>query len=297
MKLKIVILLTSLMSANSLDYLNYIRKSAGASTLRYNKALGVAAKKHAIYLAKNKEYGHFENPNKPYFYARAPWQRIVKAGFFTKAVVENISFYEKSYISSINKIMATIYHRLAFLDLKVDRIGYSYYKGVYVYDMSNSKIANLCKQKFKRVGEFVENICKNGNVVPKSKFHLALNKTKKESKAIIIYPFNNQKNLPTTLAKESPSFTNRLYGLPISVCFNDSYFYNVKLKKLNLYNNEALVKGRVVTFRNDPNRKIPQNCFIFLPYKRLKRASLYKVVLEAKANNKKINKIWKFTTY
>ncbi|NPA27473.1 MAG: CAP domain-containing protein [Epsilonproteobacteria bacterium] len=289
------LLLNWLYSFDTLQYLNKLRVNAGSSKLYFDSALAKAAKKHAIYLAKNREFGHFENPYKPFFFAKSPWQRITKAGFATKAVVENISFYERSYKESIDKIMATIYHRLAFLDTKIDSIGFAKYNRVYVYDMSNSKLARLCKKEYEYSSEVVENICKNRRAIPKSIFNKALIDTKRRSNLLIIYPYPNQKNLPLRLQKESPAFSSKEYGLPISVCFNS--FSRIKLTKLALYKNNKRVRGKIVTFRNDRNRKIPKNCFIFLPYKKLQSSSLYKVFLRAKVGSKNIAKEWSFSTY
>ncbi len=64
-------------------------------------------------------------------------------------MVENISFGEKSYKESIDKIMATVYHRLAFLDTKVDSLGFTKYKGIYVYD--NVKLKKFILKRANRV--------------------------------------------------------------------------------------------------------------------------------------------------
>jgi hypothetical protein len=292
------IFLDFISGSSPLSYLNSIRESSGTSALSYSKSLSFASRKHSIYLAKNGEYSHFESPYKRFFFAKSPWERIVKAGYQTKAVVENISFGERSYRDSIDKIMATLYHRLAFLDIKVNQIGYSKYQKVYVYDMSNSKVANLCKRDWRSSHSTSEiiNICKDGNRIPKEQFSKAIYRVKRASKSLIIYPYPNQKGVALKLEKERPAFSNRGYGIPISVCFNDSYYRGVKLKELKLYRGSKLIKGRVVTFRNDRNKKIDKNCFILLPYHSLASGSKYKVKLRATSKGREIKKRWFFYT-
>jgi hypothetical protein len=284
-------------AGNTLNYINNLRLNCGASKMSYSSILSKSAKKHALYLAKNREFGHMEYSYKRFFYAKNPWQRIVKAGYSTKAVIENISFYEPTYKKSINKIMATIYHRLAFLDPKVDTIGYAQYNKIYVYDMSNSKIKKLCDYSHK--DGRVSNICKKrGKTLAQSDFINALKKTKQLSQKIIIYPYPSQKGVYTKLEKETPRFLPNIgYGLPISVTFNSAYYSNVRLKKFKLYLKNKEVLSKIVTFRNDRAKKLNKNSFVLVPKKMLKRKSKYKVELEAIVNNhiKKYN--WYFITY
>jgi hypothetical protein len=293
----LILLLGNLTFASSIKYINSIRANSGASTLKFSSKLAYAAKKHATYLAKNREFGHNESSIKDSFYAAKPWLRIVKAGYETKAVVENITFYEPSFKASIEKLMSTVYHRLAFLDTKVDTIGYARYKGVYVYDMSNSKIASLCKSA-KRVGD-IANICKNSKLyLSRSSFRRALKQTKRRSRDIIYYPYNNQRNVGVKLAVETPSFiaNSSRYGYPITIHFNSAIYTNVRLKEFKLFNNGKAVAGKVVTFRNDMRKKLDKNSFVFLPKRHLKHKTRYKVLFSATANGKPSKLTWSFTT-
>jgi len=301
MNIKVLLLLISstytIYANSTLNYINFIREKSGASKMKYSSILSKASKKHAIYLFKNREFGHNESSYKKYFYAKTPWERIVKAGYSTKAIVENISFYEKNYKKSIDKIMSTLYHRLAFLDAKVDTIGFAKYNKVYVYDMSNSRLKNLCKYS-KKEG-LVTNICKNNfKTLNKKDFFSALKNTQIKSKDIIIYPYKNQKGVYTKLEQEIPKFLpNRGYGLPISVTFNSAYYPKVKLKKFKLYKNNREVLSKIVTFRNDRAKKLDKNSFVLVPKYSLKRQSKYKVELEAILNSHIKKYIWYFHTY
>jgi len=176
MKKLLIVLIINLLNANTvLNYINHIRNRAGLPSVKYNANLALAAKKHAIYLTLNNEYGHYESMASTGFYGYAPWDRILKAGFPVKAVVENISFFEPNYRASVNKLMGTVYHRLAFLDERIDSIGYSVYKGRYVYDMSSYKISHLCKKKYTVNTNYVYDVCKNGNIIPQYLYNKTLN--------------------------------------------------------------------------------------------------------------------------
>ncbi len=281
-----------------LNLINSVRLKCGASQLQYSYALEKSARKHAIYLNKNREFGHTENRYKDYFYGTEPWNRIVKAGFNTKAVVENISFYERNYKASINKLMATVYHRLAFLDTRIDSIGAAKYGSIYVYDMSNSKLSLACKKEYANSGGYIENICKNSyKTLPVSLFRNILNSTRLKSNSIIVYPYNGAKNIPVKLADERPAFLYKNnIGLPVTAVFNDYYYKNVKLKRFALFEGNKKINCKIVTFRNDMAKKIKKNSFVLVPLKRLKHKTVYKVYLNALADGKSIKRSWSFRT-
>ncbi len=289
----------SISKANVINYINFIRVHSGASPLKYSKTLSYAAKKHAIYLESNREFGHSENRNKINFYGAMPWNRILNAGFGSKAVVENISFGEKNYTASIDKLMATVYHRLAFLDTKIDSIGFSKFDNIYVYDMGNSKISSLCKQEFHSSTQVVDGLCRNSyKQIPLKIFQNVLNRRKKYSKKIIIYPYVNQKNVAISLVDERPKFTynNRGYGLPISVIFNSNYYTDIRVKKFELKRRNYIVPSKIVTFRNDRAKKLKKNSFILLPLQKLKHHTKYRVFLQAMIDGKLKKVSWRFKT-
>jgi len=293
----VLITTVSIFAFNTLAYINNIRVNSGSSSLKWSKELSYAAKKHAIYLALNREFGHTESSYKSNFYASTPWQRIVKAGFNTRAVVENITFYEPNYRASINKIMGTVYHRLALLDTKVDTIGFAKYRRVYVYDMSNSKIANLCK--YSNSSGVVGNICRDSSkTLSENLFYKALSSTKRRSRDIIKYPYSNQKNVGVKLERETPSFlpTSRSYGFPITVMLNSAYYNNLKLRKFKLFSGNREIKCKTVTFRNDRRKKLDKNSFVLIPNKKLLHKREYRVVFEVVANGRLKRLNWSFTT-
>lgn len=280
-----------------LGYINSIREKSGAKKLTYDATLAKAAKKHATYVYKNSEYSHYENSSSLAYFAPTPWSRIVKAGFKTKVVVENISFFNSSYKASIEQLMATVYHRLAFLYLKIDSIGYANVAKMYVYDMSNSKIARICSKHYKNAPMIIDNICPNeSDIVPQRKFNIAMNSLLIGAKKIIIYPYSNQNNVPTKGVEEVPKFLYQNFGYPITATFNSYYYRKVRLISFKLFKDGKEVPTKVVSNTNDINNKIRKGTYVLVPLNYLKHNSKYSVVLKADANGKKVVKKWSFTT-
>ena len=295
--ISIILFIGSLNASAPINYLNHIRQKCGLIPLKENSKLSYAAKKHAEYVDINKEYSHYEINSNPNFFESTPWNRIVKAGYKTKVVVENITFAQKNYKDSINTLMATVYHRLAFLYNQIDEIGYGRSGTIFVYDMSNSKIATLCNKHYKNAPYIIDSVCPNRtDIIPESIFNKNMNRLKRASKSIIVYPYNNQKGVPTLGAEETPKFLYESFGHPISVIFNDAYYRNIRLISFKLYKNGIEVPTKLVTKNNDINNKIRKGTFVLVPINRLSSKTTYKVTLEAKADGKFINKSWRWTT-
>lgn len=291
-----LIVLTITLTATPLSTINAIRKKSGATALVYNKKLAIAAYKHATYVSKNSLLGHYEDKFYSYFYGNAPWDRVLKAGFGTAVVVENISFYEKNYTASIAKLMGTVYHRLAFLTLDVDSIGYASVGRMYVYDMSNSKVASLCRRHFKNAPMIINGVCpSSSDIVPANLFKSAMYRMKKKANSIVIYPYRNQKGVALRAIVETPKFLYSSFGYPVTITFNSNYG-KAHLKSFRLFKGSDEIGGKIVTSKNDIHRKIKPNTFVFAPDSALSRESKYHVRVVALVNGKEKVVQWSFTT-
>ena len=287
----------NLLYASPLDIINNIRLKSGASRLKYSQKLSLAAKKHANYVCKTQCLGHYEADYSEYFYARAPWDRIVKSGFGTAVGIENISFYEPNYQKSIEKLMGTVYHRLAFLYPKIDSLGFASVGKIYVYEMSNSKIANLCKRHIKDAPMIINHICPNSSdIIPANLFNRAMRAILNREKPYIIYPYRNQKGVPLKGVKETPRFLYNSFGYPITITFNEKFYKKIKLKSFKLYLNGSEVPGKVVTHTNDIHGKIKEGSYVFAPLNRLQSKSNYKVKVSIASSGKNRVIEWGFTT-
>jgi hypothetical protein len=292
-----LIILSVILAATPLSTINSLRKKSGATTLQYNNKLATAAYKHALYVNKNSLLGHYEDSSYSYYYGNAPWDRVLKAGFGTAVVVENISFYEKNYSASIAKLMGTVYHRLAFLTLEVDSIGYASFGKIYVYDMSNSKVAALCRRHFKNAPMIINGVCpKSSDIIPENLFKSAMHKMKRRAKSVVIYPYRNQKGVPLKGVEETPKFLRRSFGFPVTITFNSSYGVKVFLKSFRFYKGSKEISGKIVTSKNDIHKKIMPNTFVFAPDSALSRGSNYHVKVVALVNGKQKVVEWSFMT-
>ncbi len=285
--------------------INSIRKSSGLKPLGFNMILRRAAYKHARYLASNRSHTHNEIRGKREFSGVTPSDRIVKAGYKSRVVVENISFGQKSYSASIDNLMATVYHRLAFLDLRVDEIGAGRAgrrESVFVYDMSSSVVANLCKsaKSISKAKEYIYRVCANPKIkIDKRLFNHKLYLFQRRHKSIICYPYPSQKGVPTKYVHEVPDPISSGYkaGYPVTVELNPAYYSSAKIKRFRLYDSSGKrVASFVITSSNDRHHKLHSNVFVLIPKKRLKPNSIYMVDFVANDGYKNISKRWQFRT-
>jgi hypothetical protein len=286
------------------EIVNQIRKKAKMAPLDYNLALSKAAYNHAKYLARLRLRSHFESPKYPYFSGKTPFDRMINAGFGSRVGVENISFGEKSYSKSIENLFATIYHRLAFLDFRIDCIGTSAYGNkrgkVYVYEMSALEISKLCRKKaHSKSKEFVFGICKDKNKkISLKDFQRAIKKINKKSAKIIFFPYPNAK-VKREFVNETPKpfKKNVKYGFPISVQLNPAYYSWAKVLSFKVFDSKKReLKSIFLDSKRDFHHKIPKLTFILVPKKILNSKERYYVEFVASTNNGKIRKNWSFST-
>ncbi len=292
----------------ALDYLNTLRQKAGMSKYLYNKDLEKAATAHALYLIKNKTLGHYESPGKKGFVGKTPKHRVLKMGYNVGFVTENVSNDSLDYKDSIDGLFSAIYHRFGFLDFQSDEIGIGIAQDpkdtnrkAYVYNMGIYELNNLCSQKsYSGNKRYLYKVCKDPNhKIEKSAFSNAMNAKKSTAKKIVIYPYNNQKDVPPAFYKESPDPLPEydVSGFPVSFQFNDYFFKNAKLTSLSLFDpNNKEVDAKILYKKNDPNGMIKKNQYALFPLKRLSYDTTYKVSATYTSNGKKYKKEWSFTT-
>ena len=287
---------------NAIYKINTVRSHSGLALLRYDSRLKKAAYRHARYLGVNGEKGHTERRDRREYSGTNPSDRIVRAGYHTRAVVENVSFGEKSYSSSIDTLMATIYHRHGFLDFRIDSIGPARAgrrNSVFVYDMSLSTLDRLCvSDSGVGGGKYVYDICSNRKKkISKSKFYNLLRGVERKSKPIVKYPYDGQRGVPSTYRRERPDPLKHIInaGYPISVIFNPSYYRNVTVKSFTLTHlHGKIVRGRVLSRKTDKYRKLDRNAFVFIPLSPLSRGK-YEVHFIGTADGRSIDERWSFS--
>ena len=310
----ISLLLVSL-EANSkkdgLVYLNTIREQAGLIQFKTNKDLDKAALSHAKYLIHNQTKSHYEKRGKQAFTGTTPSKRVLKAGYPTAYVMENLSINTKGYRRSIESIFSAIYHRFAFLSFDKDEIGFGHVlsnkkrkvKRSYVYNIGSSGIASLCKKSFSMTYGiyYMQDVCgDNDKIIPKSLFEEKKDQIRRKNKDIVLYPYAEQSNIWPAFYNESPDPLPgyKVSGFPISVQFNPAFYKKVKLSAFRLYDEHGkeIQDTKILQQKNDLNHLFTPYEFALMPLKRLEFNTIYTAHFEAVADGKKVKKRWAFRT-
>jgi len=277
---------------NALNYLNELRTGAGLIPFESQKQLNTAARNHANYLTNHLTFGHKEDVEHKDFTGEFASSRVSYAGYASPQVIENVSTHNQNYKASIDGLFAAIYHRLAFLDFRSDAIGigisqnkYKKTQTAFVYDMSSNGLEALYKET---------------KDITSTKIAVVLERNKKLNKAVVIYPFDKQTEVPPAFFDELPDPLpeHRVSGFPVSISFNSFYHKEAKLLKFELYNNEGVQVNNTLIFdhKTDPNKRLEKLDFVLFPLTRLQWNSRYHVKFSAILDKKTITKEWSFST-
>jgi hypothetical protein len=243
-----------------------------------NPSLTLAAKWHAKYVFANNEITHIERKYGKRFSGVTPADRAVSSGYHSRFVIENLSKGEKSYGESIRDLFGAIYHRFGFLNFNINEIGYYNLNDVYVYDMGNKFINEACDD-FSNYKSGFANICADKNkIIPKSVFYKQMVSNPK----VILWPYDGMKNVPAVFYDEIPDPLPNygVCGYPISISFNPYYFgnKNIELISFELYKDGVKVKKvKIITAKNDVNKKLENTQFVLFPLDRLEYGEHYDV--------------------
>ncbi len=290
------------------DYLNTLRQNAGMPYYFTSKLLGSAAQSHANYLVANHVSGHNEIVNKKDFTGISPIYRAFKASYKIGIIRENVTKNVFGYKASIDGLFGAIYHCFGFLDFQTDEVGLGVAQDLnntnqiaYVFDMGIYELNDLCTQKsYSGHAKYVYHVCKDANHrIKKELFDRALRFKKSQTKKIVIYPYDEQKDVPPAFYGETPDPLPNydVSGFPVSIQFNDYYFKRIQLISFELFDvDNKKLKIRLLTKQNDPNLRFKENQYAIFPLKRLLFNAKYKAKVKYKLDGKKGEKIWNFYT-
>ena len=279
--------------------------------LKPNIQLKKAAKSHARYLLFQQQYGHYERKGRKGYTGKTPSDRVLYAGYPTRAVMENVSVNAKNIRQSIDTLFAAIYHRFVFLNFDRNEIGIGSAFGkkkrkivsTFVYLLGSSEIAKLCRGTFYLQNGIVymRELCKNpAHMVPQYLYEEKRESIRRKNTPIVIYPYPDAKDVPPVFYTEHPHPLpgSKVSGYPVSVQFNSAYYNDVKLIVFRLFdeNGREIKKRKILTYANDINHRFTPLQFAFMPLKRLEYGQRYQVYFEAIADGKRIKKRWKFRT-
>jgi hypothetical protein len=228
---------------------------------------------------------------------------MVRAGYPSRAGVENISYGDSDYAHSVRVLMSTLYHRLAFFDFRIDSLGSSEYGNrlgrIYVYDMASSAVARLCRQKPGGGGKQVYGVCANGRSLPLKRFRQALASVERRNPALVLWPTPGARNVPRSFVRETPDPIPKIYhaGYPVTMQFNPVRYRRVRLLRFRLLDSRGReVPSKVLSARNDPHHRLTPLEFALIPLRMLSPHTRYRVEFVGSADGKRIEKRWSFST-
>jgi len=288
-------------------YLNQIRQNMQISLLSKNVYLEKAAQAHAEYMVINNELGHEEIEKHRGFVGKKPWDRAFTYGYFSKQISENVSAHHYSAQDSVNGLLSAIYHRFGFLSTTINEIGIGIYqdkynsdKNAFVYDMGNSDLNNLCtSQSFRGTGKYILECSDETLRIGKEDFYQAINYAKQTNPDIIVYPYNDQRDVPPVFYDESPDPLPDLdvSGFPISVEFNDYFYKNITVFSFTLYDNKGIpIEVIPMDKESDIHQRFTAYQFAIFPVKRLEYNAKYHAEIVYKDKNDIKKKSWVFYT-
>ena len=296
---------------SALEYLNAHRQKSGLIKFKPNKKLNKAAKAHANYLVRQQRNGHYEKKGWKGYTGRTPSDRVLKAGYASKAVMENVTENARNYQHSIDILLAAIYHRFVFLNFENDEIGIGTAStakkrrvtSAFVYNTGSTEITKLCKRSYDMENNtyYVQNMCKDSKkLIPRYLYEQKQAKVRKKNSKIVLYPYPNAKNVLPAFYTENPHPLPgyKVSGYPVTVQFNPLFYKEVKLKKFRLFdeNNKRIKKVKILTHKSDTNHRLTKLQFALMPLQRLEYGTRYHVEFEAVVDEKRVKKSWKFTT-
>lgn len=294
-----------------LAYLNNIRANAGLIKFKHNTALEKAASSHAKYLILNQVYGHTEKRSSIAYTGSTPAKRVLKAGYPSTFVMENLSINSVNPEKSVDTLFSAIYHRFVFLDFDKDEIGLGSYeskkkrrkKSAHVYNLGSQSISKLCSQTFimQSGNYYIKKVCEDSDkMIPESLFEKKKEMVQRKNTDVVLFPYPGQNNIWPAFYKETPDPLPYydVSGYPVSVQFNPANYKNVQLKSFRLYDasGKELEKTKILQQNNDHNHIFTKLQFALMPLKRLDFSQRYTAEFKAIADGKLIQKSWTFRT-
>ncbi len=113
-------------TAASVKYINELRSQAGLIPFIKDAVPSKAAQNHANYLANEEQINSFHdetNKDNLYYTGEKPWHRMKAYDYDLTASAENVSYNNPDVSNSIDGLFVSIYHRLGFLSLNLNKLG------------------------------------------------------------------------------------------------------------------------------------------------------------------------------
>lgn len=259
----------------SFEYLNRLRTASGLGALNYSAALEVAATGHAAYNAENQIVSHFQTQGQPGFTGVSLDDRIAAANYRATASIEVVAAGAPS-VQTMDAFLSAPYHRIGLLAHDVVDVGIGYSSGS-TYQMRT-----------------VVNAGRTGAQQGWTTTSL-----------ITTFPYDGQRNVPTTMVNETP------YPYPeLGAWCNPScpgYTISIQSRKgqtvtdvtfIVTGQNGSAIQGKTITQANDSMLASSNwgNWAFFIPAAPLNANETYTVNVTAKVSGQPVTQTWSFTT-
>ncbi|MDT8447059.1 MAG: CAP domain-containing protein [bacterium] len=285
----------------ALEQLNEMRRLAGLPPFELAEPLSRAAADQAHYLTLGQRLDHLQDPGDPGFTGETPGQRALVRAWPARAVRENFSRGQSNWPESLEGLMAAIYHRFAFLDPGMDKIGLarsgSGPSGSFVYLMGSALTESLCQNtQLTKTGN--RGVCGGSAWVSLSLWQEALDSSLAKAPRMVIWPAEGAL-VPPAFFEETPDpLPDRYYsGYPVTIAFNPARFKTppkIEFWKLFDAQGQEVDCLPVLNASTDPNQKLNQHQHALFPQDRLKWGGSYQVQVRYRADGLLVERRWGF---
>lgn len=293
---------------DGLAYLNMLREQAGLQPLAHSPVLEQSARNHARYLTENPEDGHDEhNRASRYFTGNRPSERARYAGYVYDGVHENVSTSQRYYDEAradgfvvqqqIDGLMTAIYHRFSLLEQNISEAGVALEmqgkQAAVVVNQGHAKFNRLCalgRLKPEPNRRYYQNACFNGAIVYADEVQNA------RELLYVVYPTGNFAMPDFQGERPDPMPGHEFTGNPVSIAFSEAAG-RVKMRSFKLFQgDDEIVRTRILTRQNDPNREFNERQFALFPLQPLAYDTPYRAVFEFERKGKAERAEWTFRT-
>lgn len=285
----------------ALDQVNSFRQMAGLTPLAWNEQLAQAAKAHALYLQQNQAQGHGELPETPGFTGQVPAERALAAGYHSRMLWENLAQGQASLDKALEELMSAPYHRLGFLRLDADELGF-YEKGdIRVFLLGNSRINALCQAEAPPQGEkFYFKLCRATPKTPARPVEqLTRNQQELQPNSLVWPPEGSQFVPPAFYDEEPDPMPDRaVKGYPVTIQLNPAAFKQPQLVRFHIMplGSKTPLQARLYDAAGDPHARLQAGEYLLLPLDRMDWGQAYWAEAEFVDEGRQIRLGWQFST-
>lgn len=244
----------NLKKEEALNELNIIRDKYNIKSLENDSKLDKAATKHSSYMYRYNALTNIEEKHNNNYRGTYPWDRAAYYNYNKKHIVEFIDKDEENYLDSLSNFINNPYSRISLFDPMYEDIGLGEFNSFYSFELGGNSINNSYDYQ-------------------------------------VIYPYNNQTNIPIHWNNmfidpydEKTSETIKNYGLPITYTYyTDRKIDKIDVKRENIevIDLETNKKISIKIMTPDTDRYL-KNSIMILPLEPFDYNTKYQVNIKAK---------------